>query len=234
MSVDTLLADAAPGVAGSGTAAEPTTALVLPRVNLLPQEITEARRFRRAQAGMAAVLAAAVGVVLLLTLSASHAAARAAAARDAAQQQQSRAQAQVASLGWVQPLAGQAATAESTLATARSGEMRFSALLHTVSVALPPRVFLTDLTLGETGGSSPTTGGPSSSTAAGVGSASFQGYGMTHDDVAALLDTLARQKVFGSVYLSTATEAVVGKTPVVKFSVTATVAPGALARGAGR
>jgi Tfp pilus assembly protein PilN len=63
-----------------------------------------------------------------------------------------------------------------------------------------------------------------------VGAVSFEGHAMKHNDVAAWLDSLAKQKGYDQPYFTDSTEELIGATEVVKFKSQVTVTEEALSK----
>jgi Tfp pilus assembly protein PilN len=190
----------------------------LPRVNLLPQEISESVRFRNAQAGMllAAVLAF-VGVAML-TVMASSDVNDAQTALTASQNEGAQLQAQVNSYADVPKLYAQVATAQAQLTTAMGQEVRYSFLLKDLSLSIPANVWLTEIQVTQPVDS------PNSVTGAwgdpGVASVTFQGGAVVLNDVASWLDALARENAYSDPFV---TNAAIGGATKTSFTFTSNV-----------
>jgi hypothetical protein len=98
---------------------------VLPRVNLLPPEIGEARKFRQIQIGLGAAVVGAMGVVALLSISAGHGVTSAQTKLDASTSQGARITAESVKYRDVSAVYARAATAQQMLVTAMGDEVRF-------------------------------------------------------------------------------------------------------------
>ena len=197
----------------------------LPRVNLLPPEIAETRRFKRVQIGLGATVAGAVGIVALLYVSASSGVAGAQAKVDAQAAQATSLQAQTAKYAGVTGVYARAAAAQAMLTSAMGQEVRYSQLLNDLSLSVPSNVWVKSLTFTQT----PPTG-TSGAPAAGIGTLSVTGVGFSHDDVAVWLESLADQndgKTYANPYFSSSSEALLGSRRTVTFTSTATVTPNA-------
>jgi Tfp pilus assembly protein PilN len=195
----------------------------LPRVNLLPPEIEERRRFRRIQVGLGAGVVAAVGVVGLLFVSASSSVDSANEELSLAQAEGSRLQAENAKYADVVAIYAQAAAAEAMLTDAMGEEVRYSRFMSDLSLSIPENVWLKSLTF-EQAPQQPAVG----STEPGVGTVTVSGIGFSHEDVAVWLESLAGQEGYTNPYFSSSKEALIGPRTVVEFSSTATLTPAAL------
>lgn len=195
----------------------------LPRVNLLPPEIAEARRFRRVQAGLGGAMLAAVGVVALLYAGASGAISDAQSQVDAAAARASALRAQTAQYDNVTKVYAQAAAARSLLTQAMGQEVRWSTFLNNLSLSIPDNVWVTSIAFSQAP-VAPTLG----QTQPGIGTATFSGVGFQHDDVAVWLESLAGQKGYANPYFSNSAEALVGPRKVVNFTSTVTLTNDAL------
>ena len=118
----------------------------LPRVNLMPREIGERRRFRQIQYGLGAGVAAAVGVVALGFVLASGSVGSAQEQVDAQAAETARLQAESAKYADVTKVYAQAAAAQALLTQAMGEEVKYSGLLSDLSLSVPDNVWLTSLT----------------------------------------------------------------------------------------
>lgn len=198
---------AAPHLAGSGLAA-------LPRINLLPPEIGERRRFRRIQYGLGAGVLAAVGVVAAGFVLASGAASSAQSRLDAANAESTQLQAEQAKYASVTAVYEQAAAAQAMLTEAMGQEVRYSRLLSDLSLTVPPNVWLTQLTYSQTAPAQPAVGVAQPA----LGSMTVTGKALAHDDVAVWLESLAGQKTLQNPYFSSSTEVLIGSRKAVEFT----------------
>lgn len=207
--------------------------VALPRVNLLPPEIAQQRRLRRAKGALAGAGALTVGLVALLYVGATGAVADAQSQLDTASAGQARLRSEAATYRDVTAVYAGAAAAKATLVQAMGQEVRWSRLLGDLSLTVPDTVWLKSLTFTQaaaagaagapTGGTTAAAGG-----AAAIGSASFSGVGFSHDDVALWLESLAGQKGYADPYFSQSSEALIGRRKVVTFTSTTTVTADAL------
>jgi Tfp pilus assembly protein PilN len=194
----------------------------MPRVNLMPPEIAEAARFRRLQLAMGgAVLISAVLVGGLY----SHAKSGISAAQSqltSAQAQQTLAQHKLNSLSSVKKTFADVQSKQQLLQQAMGQEIRWSYMLNDLSFRIPSNVWLTSVSATEsTVGTTATTAAPTTalpgSTATTIGTVAFSGIAIQHDDVAAWLDALAKEKGFTQATFSKEAEIAIGARGVVSF-----------------
>ncbi len=195
----------------------------LPRVNLLPPEIEERRRFRRIQYALGAGVLSAVGAVAVGFLLASGSVNAANADLEAASAEGARLQAETAKYADVTAVYAQAAAAQAMLAEAMGEEVRYSRFMSDLSLSVPENVWLSSLNFTQApvdpavGGSEP-----------GVATMTVAGKGFSHDDVALWLESLAAQSTYTNPYFSSSTETLIGTRKAVDFSSTAALTPEAL------
>ncbi len=212
-----------------------TTALAgMPRVDLMPPEIAEAARFRRLQLAMGAAVLASVAVVAGLYLHEHSGVTSARAQLATAKTQQVGLQQRLASLQTVKDTYAEVQAKHQLLATAMGQEIRWSFYLNDLSLRIPSNVWLTAVSATESTApgvsSSGTTAAPAVAPAAtsNVGTISFSGIGMRHDDVAQWLDSLSRISGFATPTFSSSTESAIGPRSVVDFGSQASVTSQAL------
>lgn len=201
----------------------------MPRVNLLPPEVVEIRRFRRVQYGLGGAVLAAVGVVILLLVLAMGAVSSAQQRVDAARDEHSQLQGRVAKLNGVKQVYTQVASSEAQLRSAMGGEVQFSHYLNDLSMTIPQNVWLTNLSITLAGtGTAPPARGSNPVATPGVGTVTAIGTAFSHNDVASWLESLGRQKGYADPYFSSSTVSATGARQTVNFSSTATVTAAAL------
>jgi len=202
---------------------------LLPRVNLLPPEIEAGRRFKRVQAGLGVGVLAAAGVVGALVLAAGHQVTSAQNDLDAQKAQTTRLNAQVQQYAQVPLVLAQVDAAQAELTQAMGQEIRWSYFLNDLSLVTPNRVWLTSVkvTPATTGSTAPgtTTQG---FLQPGVGTLDVEGKGSTHNDVAAWLAALGRQKGLSQPYFTSSVKEQIGTEDSVTFSSQATITQDAL------
>lgn len=202
-----------------------STLATLPRVNLLPPEMGEQRRFRQIQLGLGAAVLAAFVVVGLLVLSAHHGVSQAQSRLDDTRTVATDLNAQRAKYSDVTAVYARAAAAQTMLSRAMGNEVRFSQLLNDLSLSVPENVWISSLNLSAV----PVSGtAPVGSTANLIGSQTVSGVAFSHDDVAVWLESLAALKNYANPYFSSSTEAKLGTKTVVDFSSTAGITANAL------
>jgi Tfp pilus assembly protein PilN len=203
------------------TARETTTLLAtLPRVNLLPPEIEEQRRFKKVQAGLGLGVVVAVGVVGALVLAANG---QVGAAQNDVDTQTARStvlQADVAKYAEVPLVYAQVDAAKAQLTQAMGQEIRWSRFLNDLSIVTPGKVWLTNVTVvqqdanASLAAAAPT---PGAYETPNIGTITFQGKGSTHNDVAAWLKALGAEKGLANPYFTLSTEQKIGSEDSVTF-----------------
>jgi Tfp pilus assembly protein PilN len=194
----------------------------LPRVNLLPAEIAAAAKFRRFQLAMGGALVAAVAVVGALYVHGQSSVKSAQDELDAAKAQQATLQNTLNSLQGVQDVYTQVAAKQAMLTQAMGAEVRWSQYLADLSLRVPDKVWLTTVTASQT--ATGLSGTPTATTTTtpgvtqGIGTVTFAGTAFSHNDVAAWLDVLAKERGFADAYFSNATEKKVGPRTLVDYT----------------
>lgn len=198
----------------------------LPRVNLLPPEIEQHRRLRRVQLGLGATVAAAVAVVGGLWLMANSSVNAAADDLAAEQRTTSQLRRDVGRYAEVPRVYAQVSADEALLTQAMGKEVRWSYYLNDLSRAMPPNVWLSSITIQQrddgtaaaaaSPGAAP--GANDVAAAAQLGDVTFQGVAFQHNDVAAWLERLAKQKGFADASFSTSAQAYLGQRKIVNFT----------------
>jgi Tfp pilus assembly protein PilN len=185
-----------------------------PHVNLLPPEIEEERRFRKVQVGLASAVVGALGVVGMLYMIASNQAADAGTELQAAQAGNISLQQQAAQFAQVPAVYAQVEAATAQVTQAMAQEVRWSFYLNDLSLSVPPRVWVTGMTVTQNVDTTTLPGTPAPGATAGgvdavnplatpgIGQIAFEGKALEHDDVAAWLDSLAQQKGYADPYFS--------------------------------
>ena len=201
----------------------------LPRVNLLPPEIGERRRFRRIQVGMGGAVLGAVGVVALLYVTAASGVSSAQSEVDAANARHATLQAETAKYQGVTAVYARAAAARAMLNQAMGEEVRYSQLLNDLSLSIPENVWIKSLTFtqGNPAAAPGAAAAPAAAANGSIGTVSVTGVGYSHDDVAVWLESLAGQKAYADPYFTNSTEALLGTRKTVNWTSTATLTPAA-------
>jgi type IV pilus assembly protein PilN len=201
-----------------------------PRINLLPPEIIAEDRFRKVRAGLALAVVASVGVVSWLFVLASHDATQAKVDLDAAQAQKTVLDAQAAQYADVPTVGAQVDAAKAQLAAAMGQEVRWSFYLNDLSLRIPSGVWLTNM---HAEASAPSAAAPAAATGplpTGIGQLTFAGTAYNHNDVAAWLEALAKQKGFASPYFTSASDTKIGAENAVTFDSSVVLTADALSR----
>jgi Tfp pilus assembly protein PilN len=199
----------------------------LPRVNLLPPEIAETRRFRRIQMGLGGAVLGAVGIVALAYVAAMGSVSSAQEDLDTANARNAQLQTETAKYAGVTAIYARAAAAQAMLTQAMGEEVRFSQLLNDLSLSVPENVWLKEVTFNQNAANAAPAGSATTLSTSGIGTVTFTGVGFKHDDVAVWLESLAGQKGYADPYLSSSTEALLGTRKTVNFTSSASLTPAA-------
>jgi Tfp pilus assembly protein PilN len=191
----------------STTSTTSTRVFDLPRVNLLPPEIFEKRQLQRAQAALGLVVLVAVVGVGLVYVGGGTAVTDAKSRLQTAQTTQSALQAQLSKLSYVTAEAAQAQQAQAMLTQATGSAIPFSTYLADLSLLTPNNVWFTNLTL--TSSVPPGSLGAGAVAPATVGTVTFSGQALAHNDVATWLDNAAKEGGFADPYFNSSTESLV-------------------------
>lgn len=209
----------------------------LPRVNLLPPEIEQRQRLAKIKTGLGAGVVAAVAAVGVLVVMANGAVGDAQDGLDAAKARETQLKQQQAAYAEVPQVYAQVEAAQAQLTQAMGKEVRWSYFLNDLSLRVPAKVWLTSLTVTEdvdgvaaAGSTAPATPAAGTYGVPGIGSVTFEGYGYQHNDVAAWLDALAKQKGLTQAYFTNSSTEKIGEEAAVKFSSQATLTDEALSK----
>jgi Tfp pilus assembly protein PilN len=181
-----------------------TRLATLPRVNLLPPEIGEQRRFRHVQAGLGGAVLASLIVVGALVVAAGAQVSNAQDDLDANKAQATQLQSKVAEYAEVPLVYGQVEAARAQLEQAMGSEVRWSYFLNDLSLKIPGHVWLDSMTVTSTAAAAAPASGDQYATT-GIGTVTFVGHGYSHNDVAAWLESLAKQKGYTQPYFTDST-----------------------------
>lgn len=198
----------------------------LPRVNLLPPEIAEARTLQQYRIGaVGAVVLAAIGVGALYYHD-HGGVASAQSALDAANTKTSSLNATLAtgSLQNVTKVKNAVASAQNTLATALAPQVIWSKYLQDMSVSLPVNAWFNTMVMTSGAGAAPA--GTALADNSAVATISVTGTAVSHYDVADLLNSLAIEQGLSNAPVVTSSAKDTGGNglpPLVKFTVTETV-----------
>jgi Tfp pilus assembly protein PilN len=206
-----------------------TRLATLPRVNLLPPEIEQARQFRRVQFGLGGAVLASVVVAGALFVAANADVGKAQDDLNANKAKATQLQSNVDEYAEVPLVFGKVEAARAQLGQAMGQEVRWSYFLNDLSLKIPRHVWLDSMVVSATAPAAAAPAAPGQYAAVGIGTVAFEGHGYAHNDVAAWLNSLARQKGFTQPYFSDSTVDPVGTNDhAVKFSSTVTVTDEAL------
>lgn len=201
----------------------------LPRVNLLPPEIAQARRFRRVQSGLVGAVVASGLVVGLLYAAAAGGVSDAHGKVDAAAQDQRSLTATAGKYHDVTATYTRASDAQALLTAAMGTEVRYSTFLEALTRTVPDGVWLKDLSYTQDApgapAAAPAAGALPGSAPTGIGKITVSGVAFEHDQVADWLDALAAQQGYGAPLLTTSGETLLGTRTVVNWTTTVTLTP---------
>jgi Tfp pilus assembly protein PilN len=191
------------------------SAAAFPRVDLLPDTIAEEARVRRAKLVAGGVALASVAAVGALYLLAAGEVSSAQEELDTAQARSAVLAAEAAQYADVPKVRADVESARLQQFQAMGGEVRFSFLMNDLALTIPRGTSLTTLKAQITGlpaaATATAAGGadgavqPSVMGNPGIGSISYEGEAKSYNDVAAFLDSLAKQKTLVDPYFSVAT-----------------------------
>lgn len=206
----------------TGGAQDLTTRLAagyaIPRVNLLPPEITAARTFRRTQVGLGTCVLLVVGAITGVFL---HSLATAGDSADSLAAEQSRTstlQGQQAEFGQVPVVLAQLEAAETARATAMGSDVLWYRYLNDIATTYPENVWLGGLTATASSAAAPAVPSTDPLATPGIGTISFTGSALSNQDVASWLDVLAETGGFADASMSDATRTERAGQTVVDFT----------------
>lgn len=215
-----------------------TATSTVARVNLLPPEIAERRNVRRVQTMMVGATVATVGVVGVLYMAQVARVNDAKAAVERAEAEGVRLDGELKKLDNVRATYAKRDAAKQLLATALDPKVTWSQYLNDVSLTIPENVWLTEFTVEQVvpgaAGAAPAATTENPILTGGIAKVEINGRAFTHDDVAAWLETLAKQRSFKNAYFSKSEVDERSDIGVVVFESSATVTDGALAKNAKR
>ena len=207
-----------------------TRTATLPRVNLLPPEIEQERRFRRVQLGLGAGVLVSLGVAGALFLAANGQVADAEEQLSDSKRQTTRLESQAAEYSQVPLVYSQVEAARAQLELAMGGEIRWSFFLNDLSLKTPGKVWLTTMTVASNAAAPAGTVGTPGYLNPSLGSVTFEGKATKHNDVAAWLDSLAKQKGYDQPYFTDSSKEEIGEQEVVKFTSQVSITEDALSK----
>jgi Tfp pilus assembly protein PilN len=214
-----------------------------PRIDLLPPEVLawgRVRRLRMAFAAACLVAALVVGGFYLLAVDDVDDARQ---ELDAVREREETLQEQVQAFEGISETYAQVTAMNALLDEAEAGEVRWSYYLNDLSRSIDDGVWLTTMTAtlqgSGAGAAAPTDpaapvdpAAPTDPGAAGggIGTVTFTGSALSHDRVAAWLETLGEQPGYTDPYLTNSTERLLGDREVVDFTTDVVVTDAALWR----
>lgn len=205
-----------------------TTTALAPKVNLLPPEIAEKAKLRKAQLAMAGTGLAAVAVVGLLYTQQTAKVSEARAAKAEAVAANVHLQGELHKLDNVQQTRVKVDAAKATLASAMAQEVTWSTYLHDMTLTIPENVWLTSFNA-QVNPPVTTPGAPNSAVLdPGIGVVTVNGVAFTHDDVAAWLESLSKEKGYANPYFTQSVETKIGGRVVDNFTSTVNLTQDAL------
>jgi Tfp pilus assembly protein PilN len=212
-----------------------TRTATLPRVNLLPPEIEQERRFRRVQLGLGAGVLASIGVVAALFLAANGQVSEAGNELSDSKRETVRLESRTAEYSQVPLIYSQVEAAQAQLELAMGKEVRWSFFLNDLSLKTPNKVWLTEMTVTQTDNAQAAAVAASAAASgtylsAGLGTVQFKGNAMSHNNVAAWLDSLAKQKGYAQPYFTDSTREEIGDVNVVRFDSKVSITEDALSK----
>jgi Tfp pilus assembly protein PilN len=210
-------------------------AAALPVVNLLPPEIGERRRLRHLKAGLGVGVLATAGVVAGLYVMANADVSSAHEQLQIAKTEGARLQAETIKYANVPAVIARVDAAKLQRSQAMSQEVRWSFLLNDLSLRIPAKVWLTNLTVTQSvDAPAPAAGAAATYPVPGIGQVTFEGQAYSHNDAATWLEMLARQRGLSQAYLTNSTLdeglASASVDAPVTFSSNATITEDALSR----
>jgi Tfp pilus assembly protein PilN len=179
-----------------------TTFAAPPRVNLLPPEIAERRKLRKAQMAMLGTGLAAVAVVGVMYVNASAKVSSAQDEKTTAVAANGKLRSDLAKLQTVRDTYAKVDAANKTLATAMHYEIRWSSYLHDLTLTIPENVWLNTVEMKMTAARTSAGGNNDSVLDENLGTVTWTGSAFSHDDVAAWLESLGKQKGYSDPFFT--------------------------------
>jgi Tfp pilus assembly protein PilN len=170
----------------------------------MPPEIAESARMRQVQMVMGLGVLVAVVIVALLYMHEHSKVSAAKSQLTAAQDAQAGLNSKLASLASVRQTIDDVQAKQALLTSAMGGEVRWSGVLSDLSLRIPHNVYLTNLGVSESTLTAPVT--PADTPGTPIGTITFAGTALRHDDVATWLDSLAKERGFADPTFSSSTE----------------------------
>ena len=210
-----------------------TQTVVAPRVNLLPPEIAEGAKLRRAQLAMVGTGLAAVAVVGVMYVNATAKVSDAESSKTQALAANSSLKTELTKLGTVKETYAQVDAASKTLELAMHYEVRWSTYLYDLTLTIPENVWLNKIEVSLNDAKTSAQASSSDANAPvinpGLGTVKVTGSAFSHDDVAAWLESLAKQKGYSDPYFTKSEDRLEPDIIIVDFDSTAYLTEKALA-----
>lgn len=200
------------------------TAYTVPRVNLLPPEILQTRRFRRTQKLLALAVVGTLAAVGGLYYMAQQRADAAAEELAVAQAETSRLKTEEAKYAEVPRIIAQVDAAKGARDQALATNVAWYRYLNDLALTYPDTVWLENLTAsvaapgGTTGAAPVPVAGSNPLATPGIGTVTFTGTALEHSDVASWLDVLASTKGFADAYFTNSARSQIDGSDVVNFT----------------
>lgn len=197
----------------------------VPRVNLLPDEITAERRLRRTQLVLGAVTLAVVGALAGGYVLSAASVAAAQDDLDAEQARTAALQTEAGEYAEVPLVLAEVDSAQSARTLAMAQDSLWYSQLNQLANSYPSNVWLRDLsvTLTSTGAAAAAPDPNAVVTPTGLGTLTFNGTGLQHSDASAFLDVLESTPGYTYPYLSVSERVDIEGNVVVDFTATVTV-----------
>ncbi len=209
-----------------------TTQAATPRVNLLPPEIAQEKRFTQLRLALAgAVVATLVGTGALYVL-AEQSQQDAALELQAEQDRGSAISRESAKYVEVTQVEAQTQAAEASLQTAMAQEVRWSFFLNDLTSAMPADAWLTSLAMTQSldGAALAPTAAAATYAKPGIASLTYAGVGRSYPAVAGWLEAQEAITTSDDPYATTTADSKIGEIDVVEFTTTATINDSAYSR----
>lgn len=204
----------------------------LPRVNLMPPEVAEARALRRIQMMLGAAGVASLAIVGVLYVMAGNSLSSAQSEKATALQRQTQLNNQIQGLSYISTTQSQFDSEKAQLISVMGDEVLYSQVMNDLSLSIPSTVWFKSLnfTTGPTAGATSASAVPTTPVTVNgvpvtqIGQLKVDGIAFSHDDFALWLDAIGKlSKTYTDPYFSSSTEALIGTRKTVNFSATAVV-----------
>jgi len=202
-----------------------TARAATPRVNLLPPEIAQEKRFNQLRLGLAGAIVATLAGTGVLYIVAEQSKQDAATELQVEQDRGATISRESAQYAAVPQVEAETQAAESTLQTAMGQEVRWSFFLNDLTSAMPADAWLTSLTMTQpvdSSDQSATSPAPVLTTP-GIASLTYAGVGRSYPAIAAWLDAQEYITTSDDPYVTNSADSKIGEADVVTFTTTASV-----------